>query len=125
KGFPTHVGDFLEVTPELAAFWKERPGFLFDAVVANPPFEDGADITHVQHAFGFLKPGGRLAAIVSEGCFFRQDRQATAFRAWFEEHRVGDEKLPAGTFDRSDVTQRTGVATRIVVVERPRGAVEG
>jgi hypothetical protein len=126
KGFVTHHGDFLEVT--LASFdgWcdirevhgdEPFPGFA--RAVMNPPFEDGADVTHVQHAFGLLRPGGRMVAIMSEGTFFRSDRQAAAFRAWLDELGAENEKLPAGTFDGSDVTQRTNVATRIVAIDKP------
>lgn len=43
---PTHVGDFLKMTPE-------ELGAPFDAVVMNPPYEGGADLEHVLHAFEF------------------------------------------------------------------------
>jgi len=33
----------------------------------NPPFENGADIKHIQHAMKMLKPGGRLVAICANG----------------------------------------------------------
>jgi hypothetical protein len=39
----------------------------FDRVVMNPPFDHGADIKHVEHARKFLKPGGRLVAVVANG----------------------------------------------------------
>ena len=28
----------------------------FDRILMNPPFADGADIKHIEHAIGFLKP---------------------------------------------------------------------
>src|SRR5258706_15986095 len=55
KGFRTLQADFLEYTPGRA----ERFGF----VAMNPPFEHGADIDHLLHAFDHcLIDGGRLAA---------------------------------------------------------------
>ena len=78
----------------------------------NPPFENGQDIDHVRHAFGMLRPGGILVAIMSPGPFFRSDRKAAAFREWFD--AMGGERrdLPAGAFRESG----TGVATVLVTV---------
>ena len=53
--------DFLAMTPQP----------VYDAVVMNPPFAvEGmrqADAAHVAHALGFLRPGGRLVALMSPG----------------------------------------------------------
>ena len=88
----------------------------YDRVVMNPPFENGQDMDHVRHAFDAnLKPGGKLVAIVSEGPFFRQDAKATAFRDWLASVGGKSEKLPEGSFKESN----TGVATRLVTVEKP------
>lgn len=102
------TGDFLEQPQEPK----------FHRVIMNPPFSDGADMAHVRHAFGFLRPGGRLVAIMGEGAFFRMDRRAVAFRAWLESVGGTSEKLPAGSFEASG----TGVNTRLVVIDRaPEG----
>ncbi len=53
-----HCADFLQLNGDMGAF---------DRVVMNPPFENGADIKHIQHALGMLKPGGRLVAICANG----------------------------------------------------------
>ena len=86
----------------------------FDAILMNPPFADAADIEHVQHAYQFLKPGGRLVAIMYEGPFFRADRKAAEFREWLEELDGEAEKLPADTFANAG----TSVSTRLVVIDR-------
>jgi protein-L-isoaspartate O-methyltransferase len=39
----------------------------FDRVIMNPPFSNGADIRHIEHALTMLKPGGVLVAICSNG----------------------------------------------------------
>jgi SAM-dependent methyltransferase len=73
--------DFLTVTPAEIG--------LFDAIAMNPPFHMRADIRHIQHARGFLKPGGKLAAI----CFDtprRAKELGSLVNSW--------EHLPAGTF---------------------------
>ena len=48
----------------------------YDRVMMNPPFKGQADVRHVTHALGFLRPGGRLVAIMSAGVEFRQDKTA-------------------------------------------------
>jgi 16S rRNA G1207 methylase RsmC len=57
----------------------------YDRIVMNPPFENGQDIAHVEHAYELLSPGGRLVTVMSEGPFFRQDKNAASFRNWLEE----------------------------------------
>ncbi|UKJ74528.1 hypothetical protein [Azospirillum brasilense] len=86
---------------------------LYDRIGMNPPFEGLADTDHVRRAFGMLKPGGRLVAIMSESPFFRSDRKAEEFRAWLDSVGGTSERLPAGSFQESG----TGVATRLVVVD--------
>lgn len=87
---------------------------LFDRVVMNPPFTKGQDIAHVRHAYDFLKPGGRIVAIMSEGPFFRSDRKAREFRQWLDERDSVTEQLPPDTFKVSG----TGVNTRLVIIEK-------
>lgn len=96
-GATVTVGDFLAqpVTP------------IFDRVVMNPPFAKRADIHHVLHAFQFLKPGGRLVAIMSGGVAFREDRLTQAFR----ERCDTIEALPDDSFKQSGTNVRTVVVT--------------
>lgn len=82
----------------------------FDRVLMNPPFS--AEVAHVRHAYQFLKPGGRLVAVMSEGPFFRERDQD--FRAWLESVGGISEKLPSDTFQESG----TGVNTRLVIIDK-------
>jgi phospholipid N-methyltransferase len=91
----------------------------FDRIIMNPPFTESQDIAHVQHAYKFLKPGGRIVAVLGEGAFFRSDRKATEFREWLEAVGGECEKLPAGSFEASG----TGVNTRLVVIDAPEVTV--
>lgn len=54
KGFAVHTGNFLEVPPAAK----------YDAVVVNPPFYRTTWAKHVQQAAEWLKPGGRIIAIL-------------------------------------------------------------
>jgi hypothetical protein len=92
---------------------------FYSRVLMNPPFEKGADMDHVQHCFNmFLRPGGRLVAIMSEGSFFRSDKKATGFREWLSQYDHTVTKLDAGEFYESG----TNIPTRLVVINKP-GAV--
>lgn len=104
-------GDFLEFK-----------GFSYDRILMNPPFEKGQDIDHVKHAYDLLKPGGRVVAIMSEGPFFRGDKKATSFREWLDELSGVSDRLQDGAFKVSE--RSTGVATRIVTIDKPIGVTE-
>ncbi len=96
------------------AISRERIYCRFAAVVMIPPFTSGQDIDHVMVSSAHLKPGGRLVAIMSEGPFFRGDRQSLKFREWLEATRGTSERLPEATFKESG----TKVATRLVIIDR-------
>jgi predicted RNA methylase len=107
KGHTVERGDFLErLEPDACGY--------YDGVVMNPPFENGADLAHVRHAFGFLKPGASLVAIMGAGVMFRQDSRYASFREWADE--LGGEfvEVPAGTFKESG----TGVASVMLTLSR-------
>ncbi len=105
NGYQVINGDFLE-----------HRGTHYDRILMNPPFERMQDIDHLQHAFALLNDGGCVVAILSEGCFFRQDRKTVDFRRWLSGVGAWDEQLPEDTFYQSE--RRTGVRTRLVVIEK-------
>ena len=81
---------------------------LFDAVLMNPPFAQGADIEHITHALTMLKPGGRLVALCANG-----SRQNASLRPLVEA-RGGDwEDLPADTFKE----EGTGVRVALITLQ--------
>jgi len=102
-GFITQCCDFMEYE-----------GGPIDRVVRNPPFEKGQDAAHVRRAFGMLKEGGRLVAVMSPGPFFRGFLADVAFREWFYDAGGTFEELPAGTFKEAG----TGVESRLVTIDR-------
>lgn len=105
--YAVFTADFIDVVVE----GDEGIG-TFDRVVMNPPFSD--EIAHVRRAFGFLKPGGRLVAIMSEGPFFRSYNADKEFRTWLEEVGGVSEQLPPDSFKASE----TGVNTRLVTIAK-------
>ncbi len=66
-GIVEALGHPHDVTLICKDFLQVKPSPIYDRVVMHPPFAGGKDLVHVRHAFKFLKPGGRLVAIMSAG----------------------------------------------------------
>lgn len=96
--------DFLEIAPD------SMPAY--DRIVMNPPFARQADITHVFHAVMFLRPGGKLVSVMSDGLTFRSGK-AAALRELVTRAGGTIEELPPESFASS------GTAVRTVMVVIP------
>lgn len=57
KGLHVKKADFLE-------YAGSNRGFEFDRIVMNPPFSEGRWNAHIDAAYGMLKRGGRLVAVL-------------------------------------------------------------
>jgi protein-L-isoaspartate O-methyltransferase len=101
---PVLCMDFLQYNLD-GALGGPKP---YDRIVMNPPFQNGADIRHIQHAQKFLKPGGRLVALCANG-----PRQREILKPLAENSGGWWEDLPAGTFSE----QGTNVNTALLVIE--------
>lgn len=93
--------DFLTCGQELGQF---------DAVLMNPPFNRGADIAHIKHAYTMLKPGGVLVGICANG-----PRQNEQLRPLVESTGGSWTDLPAGSFKNAG----TNVNTAMLVIRSP------
>jgi predicted RNA methylase len=81
---------------------------LFDVVLMNPPFGQGADIEHITHALTMLKPGGRLVALCANG-----PRQNTRLRPMVDACGGSWEDLPADSFK----DEGTGVRVALITMQ--------
>jgi hypothetical protein len=95
KGFGVHVGNFLQT----------QPNPVFDVVLMNPPFYGKHYQKHIEHARKFLKPGGRILAIlpitaVTDHGFIIVPKYG----------RDNWEDLPVGSFSESGTNINTGIA---------------
>jgi len=79
---------------------------MFDAVLMNPPFAQGADIEHITHALTMLKPGGHLVALCANG-----PRQNARLRPMVEARGGEWEDLPPDTFEEEGTSARVALIT--------------
>lgn len=107
-GSKARIADFLRTDP------VHYSGPTYDRIIMNPPFARQTDIDHVRHAAQFMRPGGRLAAIMSAGIRFRENRKTADFRDWLRERRAEITDLPDDAFKESG----TGVRTVMVAFDQ-------
>lgn len=103
KGFAVNNNDFLATEP-----------LPVDVVIMNPPFSKQQDIDHIIHAWEFVKPGGRLASIVSASPFFRENKKSAEFRSWLKSIGAEVISIPEGAFKESG----TNVRTKMVICHK-------
>ena len=112
---------------------KYNPGFKYDVILMNPPFDNGSDILHLVHCFNLLKKGGRLVSILPENDFLplRQPGYEKWMKDWlgngqkkeineylFDMLRENDSKTVklGKVFKKSDVPD--DVDTRMVIIKK-------
>lgn len=90
-----HHADFLSFRPSKTG--------KFNRVLMNPPFTNGQDVDHVVHALDFLLSGALLVSVMSNHWTFAQDKRSAAFRTIFEAYEGSQTKIPAGSFENTDI----------------------
>lgn len=105
KGYDVELVDFLDYT-----------GGPYDRIIQNPPFSGMAEIAHIKHAYGLLRPGGRLVSLASMSPFHQSVRRAQEFRHWVEGKGAIIEDLPPDAFRSAE--RPTGVSTCIITMSR-------
>jgi type I restriction-modification system DNA methylase subunit len=96
-----HYGDFLDLRS------VSNDTGMFDRIVMNPPFGKNIAPVHVLHATTFLKPNGRLVAVMPSSVTFRTDSLNKAIRADAD----SIETLPEGSFVESGTNVNTVIVT--------------
>lgn len=94
KGHDVLTANFLQVEP--------RP--TYDVVLMNPPFYGRHYLKHIDHARRFLKPGGRLVAILPSTA--RYDHGALPEQDRYRERWID---LPVGSFAESGTNVNTSI----------------
>lgn len=108
KGHAVYCANFLEALPSLN--WQTNPlsEGEFDLVVMNPPFYGRHYAKHVRHAIRFLKPGGKLIAILPATARYDHGLLDDLRPDWHD--------LPVGAFAESG----TNVCTTVATIYAPR-----
>lgn len=118
------AGSLLGIARTVAAadFLTVPQRAVYDRVLMNPPFAGKADIEHVRHAYGFLRPGGLLVAVMSAGVAFREDRVTAEFREMVTSSGGSITPLPDDSFKVSGTEVRTVLVTLPAAAERSEAA---
>lgn len=95
--------DAVELNPEFAEFLEDKYGMriylyrgdflnwkpidakdpqIYNRAILNPPFNKFRWISHVQHAYKFLKPGGKLVAITPDSLSNKKFQDFVADKKW-------------------------------------------
>ena len=128
KHYPTKVVYCYEIQPELqeelkqipnakllgADFLAVNPHAIYEKIIMNPPFAKNQDIAHIQHAYKFLKDGGRLISICSKHWKHSSNKKETAFRDWLETLNYDTCEIESGAFKESG----TMISSMILVIDK-------
>jgi len=80
----------------------------FDCVVMNPPFVGTHYVSHVMHAYGFVKTGGTLFTILPATSRYSESGDHLKFREWVDSlYSTQWLDLPAGSFKSSGTNINT------------------
>lgn len=109
------LGDSFDVVI-CADFLSVEPDPRYDAVVMNPPFTMCQDIVHVGHALDFVKPGGRLVAILSASAFERDTARHRGFKAKLAPYPYTTVDIEAGAFKAAG----TMIATTLLTLHKEK-----
>ena len=125
--FEMHCVEFLEANRKLLSekgyqvvgedFTRYIPQDPYDLIVMNPPFSLDSDrlawLTHVERAWGMLRDGGLLVAIIPPALEYRDTKRIDDFRDLAGRHGYWD-RIEAGAFKESG----TGTATALLRMEK-------
>lgn len=92
----------------------EFDGGGFDKIIANPPFQNNQDISHIKKMYEVLAPEGRLVSMASKHWQLSKNRKETEFRNWLNKVNAEIIEVRAGTFKESG----TNIAAVIIVIDK-------
>ena len=95
-------------------FLASTPQPIYDRIIANPPFSNNGVARHTQHAFNFLKPGGKLITLAHH--YRLQPSQSDLdFFAWLKQHHAKFLNL-GSAFKNSD--RKTNVNLQLILIDK-------
>ena len=112
--------DFLDCDKERpkkdGAIWNfYHRDFMFDRIIANPPFAKNQDIDHVKAMYHRLNKGGRIVSITSVHWISSTNKKETEFREWLNDLGADIIDIERGAFKESG----TMTGGKIIVINKP------
>ena len=104
QGFNSIGGNFLVGIPQP----------VYDRVIANPPFSSNGVARHTQHAFKFLKPGGKLITL-SHHYNLKPSHSDKQFFAWLKSKKAKFLNLGRAF---SDSDRSTNVGIQLIAINK-------
>jgi len=95
-------------------FLASDPHPFYDRIIANPPFSRNGVALHTQHAFEFLKPGGRLVTL-GHHYNLKPSKTDRQFFAWLKNRKARFQNL-GQAFKNSD--RKTSVPLQLIVINK-------
>jgi len=88
--------------------------WVYDKIIANPPFAKNQDIDHLLKMYEHLCDGGRLVCIMSNSWVNGSQKKQKEFREWLESVNADIIDIDAGAFKESG----TMVGGKIVIINK-------
>jgi|GEM_PF-4211289 len=98
-----------------ADFLKSQPKPIYDRILANPPFGNNGVSRHTQHAYQFLKPGGKFVTLAHH-YQLQPSRSDLNFFSWLKSVRASFLNL-GHAFIHSD--RPTSVPIQLIAIDKP------
>ncbi len=92
----------------------KNPTYLYDRIIANPPFSKNQDIDHIYQMYKFLAPGGRIVTIASKHWEMSNNKKEREFREWLEIMEAEVYPTGEGRFKASGTT----IDANILVIDK-------
>lgn len=92
-------------------YLKHDSTFLYDLIIANPPFKNNQDIDHIYKMYDQLGKNGRIVTLASTHWMLSINKKENQFRQWLTDKNASVVKIAAGAFAESGTKIETVMIT--------------
>lgn len=94
---------------------KPHSSFLYERIIANPPFSKNQDIDHIMKMWECLKPKGRVVSVASKHWQHSNNKKEKQFREFLSNMDATIHDIEAGRFKESG----TMISCCVIVIDKP------